>query len=67
MDRFPVILFGSKYWQPLLDWFEAQMLHEGCIDAKDLDLIQVVDTPEDVIKIIKKFYQHKKTHHGKKS
>lgn len=76
MEPFPVILFGSKYWQPLLDWFEAQMLHEGCIDPKDLDLIQLVDTPEDVIKIIKKFYRKRQAHsrtpgisksHGKKS
>jgi len=36
------------------------MLKEGCIDAKDLDLMQIADSPEDVIKIIKKFYSKKK-------
>jgi uncharacterized protein (TIGR00730 family) len=60
MDKFPVILYGSKYWKGLVDFFGGAMLHEGCIDAKDLELFQVVDTPEDVIKIIKKFYSKKK-------
>ncbi len=60
MEQFPVILFGSKYWQGLLDWINGTMLHENCIDAKDLDIIQLADKPEDVIKIIKKFYAKKR-------
>jgi len=56
MEPFPVILYGSEYWQGLLDWFNGKVLHEDCIEAKDLDIIQVVDKPEDVIKIIRKFY-----------
>jgi len=60
MDQFPVILYGSDYWTGLLDWFAGPMLHEGCIDAKDLEMIQIVDKPEDVVKIIKKFYAKKK-------
>ena len=60
MEKFPVILFGSKYWKGLLDWFKNSVLVEGCIDPHDLDIIQVVDTPEDVVKAIKKFYAKKK-------
>ena len=60
MEKFPVVLYGSKYWKGLLDWIAGPMLHEGCIDPQDLDLIQVVDTPEEVVKIIKKFYSKKK-------
>jgi uncharacterized protein (TIGR00730 family) len=60
MEKFPVILFGSKYWKGLLDWFAGPMLEEGCIDPQDLDIIQMVDKPEDVVKIIKKFYSKKK-------
>ena len=56
MDPFPVILYGSEYWDGLLDWISGKMLHENCIDAADVELMQVVDKPEDVIKIIKKFY-----------
>ena len=60
MDKFPVILYGSKYWKGLLDWFKDSVLKEGCIDPKDLEIIQTADKPEDVIKLIKQFYAKKK-------
>ena len=60
MDQFPVVLYGSKYWKGLLDWFKSSVLAENCIDRKDLDIIQIADKPEDVVKIIKKFYSKKK-------
>lgn len=60
MDQFPVILYGSKYWKGLMDWFSGPMLHEGCVTAKELEIIQIADKPEEVIKIIKKFYAKKK-------
>ena len=43
-----------------MDWFEASVLKEGCIDRNDLDIIQLADKPEDVVGIIKKFYAKKK-------
>jgi uncharacterized protein (TIGR00730 family) len=60
MEPFPIILYGSDYWKGLLDWFGSTMLHEGCIVAKDLNMMQTADKPEDVIKLIKKFYKVKK-------
>jgi uncharacterized protein (TIGR00730 family) len=60
MDIFPVILYGSKYWKGLLDWFKGSMLEEGCIDPKDLDIMKLADKPEDVVKLIKQFYAKKK-------
>ena len=43
--RFPVVLYGTGYWQGLIDWLRAEMLTHGCIAAEDLDLFQLVDTP----------------------
>ena len=60
MDKFPVVLYGSKYWKGLLDWFKDPVLKEGCIDPQDLDIIKTADKPEDVVKIIKQFYAKKK-------
>ncbi|MBI4309389.1 MAG: LOG family protein, partial [Candidatus Omnitrophica bacterium] len=60
MEPFPVVLYGTEYWQGLLDWFNGKVLHEHCIDPPDLGIIQTVNTPEEVIKIIKKFYLKKK-------
>ena len=50
--QFPIVLFGSSYWQGLLDWIRAEMLPNGCITPGDLDLFHVVDTPEAVADII---------------
>ena len=60
MDQFPVILYSSKYWKGFLDWVKGTVLEEDCIDPKDLNIIQTADTPEEVVRIIKKFYAKKK-------
>ena len=46
---FPVILFGSPYWQPLLDWLGQTMLGAGCVAPADLDLITITDEPDEVV------------------
>ena len=51
---FPVILMGSKYWKGLLDWIKEIVLKEGKISPADLEILQVIDEPEEMIKIIKK-------------
>ena len=60
LEKFPVVLYGSSYWNGLLEWIETTMLKEKNIDAEDLDIFRVVDTPEDVIKSIKGFYKKQK-------
>ena len=60
MGKFPVILYGSKFWGGLIDWFKQSVLKEKNIDSEDLNIFQVVDTPEGVIEAIKKFYVNKK-------
>jgi uncharacterized protein (TIGR00730 family) len=54
ITKFPVVLVGSAYWQGLLSWLKDSMLAEGKIHPWELDLIQVVDDPEEVVRIIKK-------------
>ena len=46
--RIPIVLFGSTYWQGLLDWVRTEMLSSGCISPDDLELFNLVDTPEAV-------------------
>jgi hypothetical protein len=52
---FPVILMGSEYWRGLIHWLKNTMLKEDMILPADLDLIQVIDDPDEVVKHIKKF------------
>jgi len=55
IKSFPLILMGSDYWQGLLDWLKKTMLAEGKILPADLELIQIIDDPEEVVKHIKKY------------
>lgn len=56
IEKFPVILFGSNYWKGLADWIKNSILKEKNISPEDLNIFQIVDTPEDVVKAIKNFY-----------
>jgi uncharacterized protein (TIGR00730 family) len=55
IKAFPVILMGSDYWSGLLEWMKSTMVGEGKILPEDLDLIHVVDDPDQVVKHIQKF------------
>ena len=55
IKSFPLIMMGSDYWQGLLDWLKKTMLAEGKIQPADLELIQIIDDPEEVVKHIKKY------------
>lgn len=60
MDQFPIVLYGSHFWKGMIDWLEKSVLKEANINPEDLKIFRVVDTPEDVVKIIKEFYGKKK-------
>ncbi|MDP8212420.1 MAG: TIGR00730 family Rossman fold protein [Candidatus Zapsychrus exili] len=60
MKRFPVIFVGKKFWKGLIDWLKTTVLEDKKIDKDDLNIFQVVDKPEDVVKIIKDFYKKRK-------
>ena len=53
----PIILVDTAFWQGLLDWLRERLVGEGMISAEDLDLIQVIDKPEDVVEAIFKHYE----------
>ena len=49
---FPVILMDTQYWKGLLDWFKHTLVKEKCISPSDIDLITLMDKPEDVVSYI---------------
>lgn len=58
INKRPVVLVGKSYWTGLIDWIKDQMLgQEGNISAKDMDLIQMVDTAEEAVNIVEEFYK----------
>ncbi len=56
IGRFPIVLVGKKFWSGLLDWIQNTLLEEGNISEKDLKLFRVVDTAEEAIEHLNKFY-----------
>ena len=54
--KYPIILVGKEYWQGLTDWWKNKVLVEEYISPEDMDFFQVVDTSDEVIKIINEFY-----------
>ncbi|MFO7718927.1 MAG: TIGR00730 family Rossman fold protein [Gillisia sp.] len=57
IDKFPIILVGTEYWSGLLDWIRKTLQDEfENISEGDIDLIHLVDTEDEVIEILDKFY-----------
>jgi uncharacterized protein (TIGR00730 family) len=49
---FPVILFGSSYWNGLVEWIKARLLEGKFISPRDMNIFKVTDDPEEVVTII---------------
>jgi uncharacterized protein (TIGR00730 family) len=54
IKAFPVILVDSDYWNGLIGWIKEKMVREKTISSDDLELLRVVDTPEEAVGIIKR-------------
>ena len=50
--NFPVVLFGTNYWQGLMDWIRNTALEEGKISLQDLKLLHLTDSPAEVVNIL---------------
>lgn len=55
--KIPIILVHKPFWNGMVDWFRATLVSEGMIDPEDLGLIQVIDTPEEIVEAIFKHYE----------
>ena len=51
----PIIVIGKEYWQPLFDWVKQEVYEkQHAIEKEDLEIFHLVDSIEEVLKIIKK-------------
>jgi len=53
IESFPIVLMGADYWTPLLDALKDRLLAHGTIDASDLGLLHVTDSPERAVEHIR--------------
>lgn len=49
----PVILVDHHYWRGLLDWCQKVLVPRGTISQDELDFIQIVDSSEEVVKLLR--------------
>ncbi len=55
--KIPIILVHRPFWEGLLNWFEQVLVTEKMISADDLKLMQVVDSPKEVVDAIFSHYE----------
>ncbi len=56
--KFPIVLVGRDYWSGLIDWIKATLLEqEHNINPDDMLLFSLVDTADEAVNEIEKFYK----------
>jgi uncharacterized protein (TIGR00730 family) len=56
---FPIVLVGKDYWNGLINWLRDTVLESGAVSREDIDLMHIVDEPEEVCAIINKRYKER--------
>ena len=54
---FPIVLVDKDYWNGLITWIQEKLLAENKITPEDMDIITLVDTAEEAVRIIEGFYE----------
>jgi uncharacterized protein (TIGR00730 family) len=57
--NFPVVLYGSDYWQGLIDWVHAQTLSRGMISPDDEELLYLTDDPQQAVETVVSCYERR--------
>jgi uncharacterized protein (TIGR00730 family) len=60
--HFPLVLFDTAYWQPLLDFVDERLLPQGMISPEDLDLLSVTDDADTAVERIVECYERRCAH-----
>jgi len=55
--KIPIILVESDFWSGLIDWFKNSLVKQGTISESDLDLISIIDEPQQVVNAIFEYYR----------
>ena len=50
----PVVLVGTDHWSGLIDWIKSRLLGNNLISPKDVEISQLIDDPQAVVKAIQK-------------
>ena len=54
VTRFPIVLYGTSYWEGLLAWLRNTAAAEGKIAPGDLDLLELTDDVDEAVALVTK-------------
>ena len=58
IDKFTLILVGTEFWKGLWEWVTSTLLEaNNNISKGDLGLVHIVDTEDEVLKVLNDFYE----------
>lgn len=61
IERFPVILYGTEFWSGCIEWIKNTVCQRfSNVSTNEMLLFEVVDSKDEIIDILKKFYDKKK-------
>ncbi|WP_018381793.1 LOG family protein [Wenjunlia vitaminophila] len=52
VTRFPIVLFGTAYWQGLRDWLLDSVVAQGKATTRDLGLLHITDDVDEAIALV---------------
>ena len=57
IGKFPIVLVGTNFWNGLIEWIR-KVVHdeEKNISLEDMDLFTLVDTADEAVEVINRFY-----------
>jgi len=64
IHQFPVVLYGTEFWQGLFDWLREVPLGEGMVDRCDLGLVHLTDDVEEVVAVVSEHYASRQKERG---
>ncbi|MEX0785861.1 MAG: TIGR00730 family Rossman fold protein [Dehalococcoidia bacterium] len=53
IEDFPIVLLGTEFWQPLVDLLRDRLVAAGTLDASDVDLLYLTDSPSEAVERIR--------------
>ncbi len=53
VTHFPIVLLGTQFWAPMLDWLRGTLLAAGTVADRDLALLQVTDDPDEAVALMR--------------
>jgi uncharacterized protein (TIGR00730 family) len=57
--NFPVVLFDSAYWEPMIDFIRDEALADGMISREDIELLRLTDDVDEAVAHVLECYRRR--------